>query len=149
MKKSWGLTQKILSGKKIVESRWYMSKSVPWDRIKPGDMVYFKDSGEPVTIKAEVFKVLQFSDLIPQQVRDILDTYGKDIGVDQGDISEYVEMFKDKKYCILIFLKNAKLVQPFHINKKGFGAMAAWITAQDIRNLTRYTSPETKYYHII
>lgn len=135
MKKSWGVTQKILAGKKKVESRWYKARHAPWGMVHTGDTVYFKNSGEPVTVVAEVYKVLQFSDLTPQQVRDIFDTYGKDIGVDQGDISEYVEMFKDKKYCILIFLKNAKLVQPFHINKKGFGAMAAWITVDIISNI--------------
>ena len=65
MRKSWGLTQKILSGKKKIESRWYKVKYAPWDRIKFGEIVYFKDSGEPVTIKTEVEKVIQFSDLTP------------------------------------------------------------------------------------
>ena len=62
MKKSWKLTDKIISGKKIIESRWYKNKYTPWDKIKRGDMVYFKNSGEPVAIKALVTKVLQFSD---------------------------------------------------------------------------------------
>jgi ASC-1-like (ASCH) protein len=69
MKRSWNLTSKILSGKKKVESRWYKTKHPPWDLIKSGDVVYFKDSGEPVTIKAEVEKVRQFSDLSPAKVR--------------------------------------------------------------------------------
>ena len=43
MKKSWGLVEKILAGEKTVESRWYKSKCVPWDRIKPKDIIYFKD----------------------------------------------------------------------------------------------------------
>ena len=132
MKKSWGLTQKILSGEKTIESRWYKAKYAPWDRIKPGDMVYFKDSGEPVMIKAEVHRVLQFSNLTPEKVRSILDEYGKDDGINHEDIPKYFEMFKDKNYCILIFLKNPQSIAPFHINKKGFGAMAAWVTAEKI-----------------
>lgn len=57
MKKSWGLTQKILSGKKKIESRWYKSKCSPWGKIGKGDVVCFKDSGEPISIKTEVEKV--------------------------------------------------------------------------------------------
>ena len=64
MKKEWKLTQKILSGEKKIESRWYSNRSAPWGKIKAGETVYFKDSGEPVSIKAEVVKVLEFSDLL-------------------------------------------------------------------------------------
>ena len=59
MRKSWGLTKKILNGKKKIESRWYKVKYLPWDRIKTSDIVYFKDSGEPVTIKTEADKIIQ------------------------------------------------------------------------------------------
>ena len=58
MKKSWKLTEKILTGEKKIESRWYKAKYAPWGRIKAGEVVYFKDSGEPVTIKTEVARVV-------------------------------------------------------------------------------------------
>lgn len=73
MKKSWGLLPKILSGEKKIESRWYMAKCTPWDRIETGDIVYFKDSGSPVTIKARVIKMIQFSNLTPVLVKKIID----------------------------------------------------------------------------
>ena len=50
MKKSWNLTDKILTGKKKIESRWYKNKYKPWNKIKTEDVVYFKDSGIPVKI---------------------------------------------------------------------------------------------------
>ena len=37
MKRSWGFTGKILSGKKSIESRWLMVKCAPWDKVKAGD----------------------------------------------------------------------------------------------------------------
>src|SRR3989338_11329211 len=76
MRKSWKLTEKILTGQKKIESRWYYNKSAPWDKIRAGETIYFKDSGEPVTIKAEVDKVLQFSDMTPEIVKKILGDYG-------------------------------------------------------------------------
>lgn len=132
MKKSWGLTEKILSGQKKIESRWYKSKYAPWDKIKTGEIIYFKDSGSPVTLKAEVEKVLQFSDLTQERVGETLEKYGSDDGIEKRDIPKFFELFKNKKYCMLIFLKNPQKIQPFKIDKTGFGAMAAWICINDV-----------------
>jgi len=132
MKKSWKLTQKILSGQKKIESRWYKVKYPPWDKIESGDAIYFKDSGNPVTIKAEVEKVIQFSNLTTKKVKEILVKYGTDDGIEKKGIPKFFEMFKDKNYCMLIFLKNPQKIEPFEINKTGFGAMSSWITVSSI-----------------
>ena len=89
MRKSWGLTQKILSGEKTIESRWYMNRYKPWSDIKQGDIVYFKDSGDPVKIRATVNRVIQFEGLTPQKVKEILNQYAKadGLGVNKKDIN--------------------------------------------------------------
>lgn len=135
MRKSWNLTDKILSEKKKIESRWYKNKYKPWNKIKSGEIIYFKDSGYPVKIKAEADKVMQFSDLNPEKVKEILLEYGKDDGIEDHDIKKYYEMFKDKKYCILIFLKNAEKIKPFNIEKSGYGNMCSWICVDDINKI--------------
>lgn len=140
MNKHWGLTQKILSGQKIIESRWYKVKYPPWDRIKPNETVYFKDTGDLVSLKAEVKKVLQFSNLTPKLVKQLLSKYGPNDGLSPEDLPKYYHMFKDKKYCLLIFLKNPQTITPFDIDKTGFGAMSAWITVPDIKTL-RFPHP--------
>ena len=134
MRKSWGLTQKILSGEKTIESRWYMNRYKPWSDIKQGDIVYFKDSGDPVKIRATVNRVIQFEGLTPQKVKEILNQYAKadGLGVNKKDINSYFELFKNKKYCLLIFLKDPEEVKPFEIDKSGFGSMAAWITVDNL-----------------
>ena len=137
MRKSWGLTCKILTGEKKIESRWYHAKYPPWDRIHPDDTVYFKDSGEPVTIRAKVAKVIQFSDLTPRKVGEILRTYGKLDGLGIQDIPKFAARFKDKKYCILIFLKNVQKIQSFEIDKSGYGNMAAWITVRSVASMRK------------
>lgn len=135
MKKSWGLTDKILSGEKIIESRWYSMRVRPWNAISIGDTVYFKDSGHPMKLKATVKNVLQFEDLNPNKVSGILKKYGSDDGISKEDISKYFELFKNKKYCILIFLQDVEPVQPFQINKKGFGMQSAWVTVKNIEDI--------------
>lgn len=135
MKKSWGMIPRILNGEKTIESRWYKTKRAPWGKITAGETVYFKNSGESVTVKATVAKVLQFKNLNPEKIRGILEKFGKEDGIEKEKIPFFAKLFTDKKYCILIFLKNPKKVQPFEINKKGFGAMCAWITANKLDRL--------------
>lgn len=136
MRKSWGLTQKILTGEKKIESRWYSTKYPPFDKIKKGDVVYFKDSGEPVKIKAEVSDVKQFSDITPDKIKDILNTYGELDGIEKHEIDKYFKMFRNKKYCILVFLKNPISVKPFKVSKKGYGMMSSWICLEKIGVIT-------------
>lgn len=137
MKKSWKLTDKILSGEKKIESRWHMQKCKPWDCIKSGERVYFKDSGEPVTLMAEVLRVMQFSDLNPKKIKEIFGKHRKADGIAKDKVDGFLKIFKNKKYCILIFLKNPKKVKPFEISKKGFGAMSAWITISNINKIKK------------
>lgn len=133
MKKSWGLTRKILTGEKTIESRWHKSKRAPWDKIAKGDTIYFKDSGEPVTVKAKITKVKQY-ELTPTLTKEILDKYKSDLGAKEimPEIRKYVT---GKKYCILIFFDNVEKIKPFHIDKSGFGVMSAWITIEEIEKI--------------
>jgi len=138
MKKDWGLLPKILNGQKTIESRWYQTKRSPWDRIKIGDTVFFKNSGKPVTIKANVSRIIQFQDLTPSRVKEILLEYGGNDGIGKNEISIFFKRFKDKKYCILVFLKRPQKIVPFEINKKGFGSQTAWLTIDDINQIKIY-----------
>ena len=135
MQKSWGLTEKTVTRQKTIESRWYNVKYAPWGRISSGDTIYFKNTGEPITIQAEVEKVLYFSDLTPERVQTILEAYGKGIGIEEADIPTFIEKFKYKRYCILIYLKHAQHIPPFEINKQGFGAMSSWICVEHISKI--------------
>ncbi len=135
MQKSWGFTEKIATCQKTIESRWYNVRYAPWGKILPGDNIYFKNTGEPIAIKAEVEKVLNFSDLTPEKVQTILEDYGKEIGIDEPDMPKFFEMFKHKRYCILIYLKDAHHIQPFEINKQGFGTMSSWLRVESIAKM--------------
>ncbi len=133
MRKSWGLTQKILSGQKKIESRWYKFKRGPYKNIFPEEVVYFKESGGPINAKAQVEKVLYFEDLDSNKIKKILENYGKEICIPLS----FAEKIVDKNYCILIFLKNVEEVKPFNIDKTGFGLMNAWITCENVDKLKK------------
>lgn len=133
MKKSLGFTEKIADGRKTIESRWYKSKRSPWDKISVGDVVYFKNSGCPVTLVAHVGKVMQFQDLTESGTRKILNEHSASIGIEPDKVEEFYYSIKDAKYCILISLENVKPLNPFEIDKKGFGLMSAWLVTPDIQ----------------
>lgn len=135
LKKSWGFMEKILVGEKTIESRWYGVRCRPWGRIKKGDTVYFKDAGAPVIAAAEVERVEEIADLSFPKVREILGRCGTAIGMRSADIPSFFTALKDKKYCILMHLKNPRRVPPFAINKTGFGAMSAWISVVSIATI--------------
>lgn len=139
MRKSWGLTPKILTGEKTVESRWYKNRYKPWGQIEAGETVYFKDSGEPVTLKTTVGKVLQFDGLTSKKVKELLNKYAKSdgLGIEKKEINKYFQMFKDKKYCLIVFLEEPQKIKPFNIDKTGFGAMASWLVVDNINRLKR------------
>jgi ASC-1-like (ASCH) protein len=138
MKSSWGLIPKIVAGKKTVESRWLKIRSTPWGRVKAGDTIWFKNSGEPVTLRARVTRVLQFEGLDKEKTEEILEKYGEsDLGIDKTTPGEIEDYFKNKKYCLLVFFNRVERVEPFEIDKTGFGAMAAWICTGKIEKIRK------------
>lgn len=124
-----------MDGSKKIESRWYGSKRAPWDKISLGETIFFKNSGRPVLARAQAAKIIQLENLAPAAILSLIRKYGKDIGVNRAEIKQFYNCVKDKKYCVLIFLKNARRTKPFQIDKAGFGAMSAWITAKSINKM--------------
>lgn len=137
------LIEKIVEGRKKIETRWYLSKRAPWDKIKQGENIYFKYAGGEIIATAEVESVLQFRQntdhnglftFTEQNFIDILKKYQQNIYVE--NFSLFADWIKNKKYAVLIFLKNpCYLEQPFQINKQGFGCSNAWLTMDNIERI--------------
>ncbi len=128
-KEKW--LDKIISGEKTIESRWYKFKRKPYENINTNDIIFFKNSGEPITVMASVTKVLFFAQLNKNKVIDILEKYGTKIGVPMS----FASLVSEKKCCILIFLDKVKEIEPFNIDKTGFGNMSAWISVDDVNDI--------------
>lgn len=132
MKKEWKLIAKILNGEKILETRWYKNKYSPWDKIKKDDLIYFKNSGERINIKALVTKVEQYEIQNEKQRNNIIEkVWENDLGK-SGDKKILEKYSKNKNFCIIIYFDKAEKIKPFNIDKKGFGNMASWICIEDV-----------------
>jgi len=120
---------------KVLETRWYKNKYAPWDKIKSGDLIYFKNSGEGVSIKTTVTKVKQYEIQNEKQKNDIIEkVWENDLGAD-SDKKILENYSQNKKYCIVIYFNKAKKIKPFNINKEGFGNMASWICVGDVNKI--------------
>lgn len=133
--KNNGLLEKIENGEKTIESRWYKFKKSPYDTVKLNDQIYFKKSGKDVTLTSKVTKAIQFDELNEKKIKDILNTYGSNIGIEKENINKFFLSVKDKKYCVLMFLTSIKRITPFKITKKGYGNMSAWISVKNIKEI--------------
>ena len=136
MRKSWNLIPKILDGRKKIESRWGVNKVAPWGKVKVGDRVYFKNSGEPIVAVAQVSKVRELENLSPQKIKEILEEYGSDGDISISNFEEMSNWAKNKRYCTLIYLVNPRKIKPFNIDKTGFGSASAWLTTENVTNIS-------------
>lgn len=135
MKKEWGLLPKILSGVKTVEARWYKSKIAPWDKVKAGDTIYFKNSGGPVSVKASVTSVNQYEINNNQEALKIMRQYAlDDLGTSEIPKS-VINYITNKKYAIFVRFDRVENITPFEVDKTGFGLQCAWMCVENYADL--------------
>lgn len=127
--------ERIKYGEKTVESRWYQHKKAPWNNISIGDRVFFKNSGEAVTLMARVCKVRFCEGLNPNATEDLVKKHVVDLGLRTHEVEAFLHSVECKRFCILITLTDVIEIDPFAISKKGFGSMSAWITVADINQI--------------
>jgi ASC-1-like (ASCH) protein len=135
MKKEWGLIPKILNGQKTIESRWYKTKIAPWDKIHKGDLIYFKDSGSPVTARAKVTTVAQYTINDNDEALEIMIKNAEaDLGTRTipSSVKDYI---MNKNYAIFVSFDSVEPIKPFDINKEGFGMQCAWISVENIESV--------------
>lgn len=132
MTPSWKLIPKILSGEKLIESRWYQTRRAPWNTIAIEDRIFFKDSGKSIIAQATVSRVWQFEIGSIQDAKKIVAEFGDRICIVNADVKSWGKI---PKYCVLIELSNPKSIPSFVINKKGFGTGVAWMSVESIASI--------------
>lgn len=132
MTPSWKMIPKILAGEKSIESRWYQTRRAPWGKVKEGDRIFFKDSGKMVTAVASVSRVWEFEIESMKEAQDIVEKYGKKICLANRDVKTWGKV---PRYCVLMELEKPESIQPFAVDKRGFGAGVAWMSVENIEQI--------------
>ena len=110
----------ILEGRKRIELRLYKTKHPAFGRVFAGDNLFLKVNSGPVCAIAAVEKVKIFENLIPAKILDLKQQYNHEIGGGDG----YWQSKMDCKYCLLVWLKDVKTIEPVRIQKKDW---RAWV----------------------
>ncbi len=67
----------LQAGVKTIETRFMTRRRPPWNRVSPGDLVYFKCSGGDYQGWTRVIAVRQYADLTPGRLNRLRRLYGK------------------------------------------------------------------------
>lgn len=110
----------ILEGRKRIELRLYKSKHPAFGRVFAGDKIFLKISSGPVCATAAVEAVKNFENLTPEGILELKHLYNRDI----GGSDEHWQGKLDCKYCLLVWLKDVKTIEPVRIQKKDW---RAWV----------------------
>ena len=119
---------KIANGEKRAESRWASGKRSPYGKVNKGDRLFFKDTGNPVKLMAEVVDVMYFSKLETEEVRNVIQKYNDRVCMSEEEIKTAVQ----KKNGSIVFFDNVKEITPIEIDKSNYSSMADWIVVDDI-----------------
>jgi ASC-1-like (ASCH) protein len=117
----------ILEGRKRIELRLYKAKHPAFGRVFAGDRLFLKISSGPVCATATVAEVKNFENLTPERILELKERYNHDIG--GGD--EHWQSKIDCKYCLLVWLKDVKTIEPVRIQKKDWRAWVVLTEGKD------------------
>ena len=112
--------ESILAHRKRIESRFGHRRSVFLGQISSGDRLFLKISGGPVCAVATVGLVRNFTNLTPNRVLELKNTYNHLICAANG----YWQSKSDCRFGVLVWLKDVSRIEPVRINKKDW---RAWV----------------------
>lgn len=117
----------ILDGRKQIESRFMKTRQFAFGRVLPGDKLFLKVSSGPVCARATAAAVKNFASLTPAQITDIKQRYNNHI---RGS-EEYWRSKMDCRYGFLVWLKDARAIEPVRIHKKDWRAWVVLTKKED------------------
>lgn len=113
----------ILSGQKTIESRFSIDKRAPYNKVKEGDKIILKESGDLVKGEFTAGKVQYIN--ITKDGLDICKSFSKQICSDLD--KNFWKSRENKKFATLIEIKNPiKYNEPRKCIEKPNKSMSAW-----------------------
>jgi hypothetical protein len=127
--------EKILARSKAVVVRGAMGRKLPYGLVAPGDILYFiRNNGEGrVRARATVRTVTNSAPLtLLDSVRLVQE---QQVGLQLSP--EQFKRWAGKRYLVLIEIEAPEVVEPFEIDRSGYGIMDDWLPVGEIKNIRR------------
>ena len=114
----------IETGAKTIESRLSKVRGPAFDRVRAGDLIYFREAGGGFRVSATVAKAIHVRELSRAGLKAIREVFGEAIGADAA----YWRSKRGSRYATLIWLTGvrANLEGPALWRWPGFRDRSAW-----------------------
>ncbi len=120
----------LLSGKKKMIIRGAAGRKMPYGRVNQNDNLYFiNNNGEGVILsKALVSVVINSEKMTEDESIQLVNNHAKELQLSKSQYSRWA----GKRYLVLIGTKEMEEIEPFQIDKSGYGNMDDWLLVQKI-----------------
>jgi hypothetical protein len=125
--------EKLLAGEKTMIVRGGMGRKLPYGRVQPGDRLYFIQNNAESMVPASALadKVVNSEKLTEEQSVKLLETNQRKLNL----TPEQFKRWAGKRYLVLIEVEDIQSVEPFAIDRSGYGNMDDWLPVETIENV--------------
>ncbi len=110
-----GSTDNIFRCKKTIDIRLSKRAIAPYQKIKRGDIILIKESGELVLGEARAENVLFFNNLNQEKLDSLKNRYQES----SRTSNQFWERHRSARFCSIIFLTNVKrYLSPVSVDKR-------------------------------
>ena len=128
-----GELEKMISGEKCMIIRGAAGRKMPYGRVHPGDRLFLleNDGSGLVRARCEVEDVIQ-SDKMDREVSvAMVQEYQDKLQLSNAQKKRWA----GKRYLVLIEVGKLDTLEPFGIDKSGYGNMDDWLPVEDIQRV--------------
>ena len=120
----------LISQKKTMIIRGATGRKLPYGRINQGDVLYFiNNNAEGVILaRADVVSVINSDKLTQEESTQLVQSHQDKLQLTQKQFDRWA----GKRYLVLIEVSDVKNIEPFRIDKSGYGNMDDWLPVGDI-----------------
>ena len=125
--------EKLLDGTKTTIIRGAAGRKMPYGRVNPGDVLYLINNNAEglIRAKAKVKNVFNSEKMTKEDSIQLLSDNQEKLQLTPHQKKRWA----GKRYLVLIEVSEASEIEPFSIDKSGYGNMDDWLPVEDIRQV--------------
>lgn len=120
----------LIAGKKTMIVRGAMGRKMPYGKVSAGDMLYFLNNNAEGVIRARalVRDVQNSEALTKEESIKLIENHQAKLQLTDRQLKRW----GGKRYLVLIEVEQVQEVQPFEVDKSGYGNMDDWLPVGNI-----------------
>lgn len=128
---------KLVKGEKLLIIRSGLGRKTPFERVKPGELLYFMNNNGDGTVRAAavVKSVITSDQMTPDESRRLLLSRRDDLALEHDQFNEYLT----KKNIVLVEIKDVCRIMEFKIDKSALQNMDDWTPIENIDLIRKRT----------